>query len=154
MSSIWVATAEEMERLGACLAQTCVAPATVYLGGELGAGKTTLVRGFLRELGIQGPFRSPTYTLVEPYESADTTCLHLDLYRLAAAEELEYLGLRELNTHASIWLIEWPQVGEGALPPPDLDIQIAHLPRSRRVALRPRSERGKSWARTLNSRYL
>lgn len=154
MSKLWIATAEEMERLGAYLARICTPPATVYLGGELGAGKTTLVRGFLLELGVQGPFRSPTYTLMEPYESAAASCLHLDLYRLAAAEELEYLGLRELDTQTSIWLIEWPEVGIGALPLADIDIQIAHLPSGRRVQMRPRSARGKGWVQALNSGYL
>lgn len=97
---------------------------SVHLAGELGAGKTTWVRGFLRALGVSGPIRSPTYTLLETYSCSALEVLHLDLYRLEGPEELEALGLRELHRAGYVWLIEWPQRAAGALPPPDLEVTL------------------------------
>ena len=99
--------------------------AVVYLTGDLGAGKTTLARGFLRAIGVVGTVRSPTYTLLETYEAAGVTVVHLDLYRLQDASELEALGLRDLALPNHVWLVEWPERGEGGLPPPDLRISLA-----------------------------
>ena len=123
-------TAEETEDFGARLASTrpgrdgdntlCV----VYLTGDLGAGKTTLTRGLLRSLGVMGAVRSPTYTLVEIYEIGALTALHLDLYRLNDAAELDNLGLREWATGGHLWLIEWPERGAGRLPGADLLIKL------------------------------
>jgi tRNA threonylcarbamoyladenosine biosynthesis protein TsaE len=96
----------------------------VFLTGELGAGKTTLVRGLLRGLGHRGPVRSPTYTLVESFELPQAMVHHLDLYRIADAEELEYLGIRDLLDGASLVLVEWPERGAGVLPAPDLRVHI------------------------------
>lgn len=109
--------------------------AMVYLRGELGAGKTTLVRGLLRELGYAGPVRSPTYTLVEPYEGIIPAVVHLDLYRLSDPEELDYLGLEDLLARPSLTLVEWPERGAGVLPPADLEIQIEHAGLARRLSL-------------------
>lgn len=110
-------------RLAAHLSPPCV----IYLTGDLGTGKTTLVRGLLRGLGYDGPVRSPTYTLLEPYELPTLRLYHLDLYRVADAEELEYLGLRDLLDDESLLVVEWPERGEGALPPPDLILGLAYL---------------------------
>lgn len=120
---------------GAALAAVCPPGCIVHLHGDLGAGKTTLVRGFLRGRGHDGPVRSPTYTLIEPYELADGAVYHLDLYRLGDPEELEYLGLRDLLGGEVTLLIEWPERGEGWLPPPDLVLDIAHLEKGRDVAV-------------------
>ncbi len=109
--------------------------ALIYLSGDLGAGKTTLVRGLLRQLGHQGPVRSPTYTLIEPYDDLDPPVTHLDLYRLSDPEELEYLGLRDLLERPSLILIEWPDRGLGLLPPPDLELLIEHGADRRRIRL-------------------
>ena len=109
----------------------------VHLRGELGAGKTTLVRGLLRGLGYSGTVRSPTYTLIEPYEIGGERIYHLDLYRLADPEELEYLGLRDLLDGEALLLVEWPERGAGVLPAPRLDILIEHAPPGRRIRLSP-----------------
>lgn len=105
----------------------------VYLRGDLGAGKTTLVRGLLRALGHSGPVRSPTFTLIEPYDDLTPPIQHLDLYRVADPEELLYLGLTDLLDGRTLLLVEWPERGAGVLPPPDLAIDIAYAGESRRV---------------------
>lgn len=99
---------------------------SVHLSGPLGAGKTTLVRGLMRGLGHRGPVRSPTYTLLEPYEMEAFSVYHFDLYRLANALELEDFGARDYFHGRALCVVEWPERGEGALPLPDLvlDIQI------------------------------
>lgn len=129
------ADAEAQQAFGARLAAHCPTACTIHLEGDLGAGKTTLVRGFLRGRGHDGAVRSPTYTLIEPYELASGTIYHLDLYRLGDPEELEYLGLRDLLDGSATLLIEWPERGAGWLPPPDLAIHIEHLPSGRDIRL-------------------
>ena len=94
----------EQEALGAALARICRAPALIYLDGDLGAGKTTLVRGWLRSLGHGGAVKSPTYTLIEPYEIDGAAVYHLDLYRVGDPGELEYLGLREMLAEDAVLL--------------------------------------------------
>ena len=135
---------EAQEALGAALALVRVRPFVVYLEGDLGAGKTTLVRGFLRALGHAGAVRSPTFTLLEPYELASGPVFHLDLYRLADPDELAYLGLRDLVGGKSVVLVEWPERGEGELPAPDLQIVIEHLAEGRRVRLVPVTAAGQA----------
>jgi tRNA threonylcarbamoyladenosine biosynthesis protein TsaE len=122
-----LSTAEETEALGAALARSRPSDAAlkvVYLAGDLGAGKTTLTRGFLRAIGIAGTIRSPTYTLVESYKVDSGTYLHLDLYRLNEPSELENLGLRDWAAPAHVWLIEWPERGGDRLPPADLVVSL------------------------------
>lgn len=126
------------EWLGAALAPLLLSRpgGMIHLEGELGAGKTTLSRALLRALGIQGAIKSPTYTLVEPYEPAGLRVLHLDLYRLADAEELYGLGVLDESPPAAWWLVEWPERGAGVLPPPDLRLSLAHAGYSRRLKWR------------------
>lgn len=112
------------EALGAELGAQFAPPAVVHLEGDLGAGKSTLARGLLRAWGVEGAVRSPTYTLIETYETERGTVHHLDLYRLGDAEELYFLGLDDLLAEPALWLIEWPAVGEGVLPPPDWRVQL------------------------------
>ena len=105
--------------------------ALVALEGDLGAGKTTLVRGMLRALGFTGAVKSPTYTLLEPYSIDNLDLYHFDLYRLESAEELEFVGFEEILDGPGIKLFEWPQRGEGWLPSPDVLVQLAlHRPAS------------------------
>jgi tRNA threonylcarbamoyladenosine biosynthesis protein TsaE len=129
------------EALGARLAQSLV-PAIVYLQGDLGTGKTTLTRGLLRGLGHEGRVRSPTYTLVEPYRFAGGVIYHLDLYRLADPEELEWLGLRDMLAEHALLLVEWPERGAGVLPPADLIITLEYSGSGRRVTLDAASAAG------------
>ena len=110
--------------LGAALARAGLREGAVYLAGDLGAGKTTFVRGFLRALGVAGPIRSPTFTLVEEYRAGAAAVVHYDLYRLAEAEELEYLGLRDHVGSGALCLFEWPERGSGVLPAPVLDVRF------------------------------
>ncbi|MCB1759470.1 MAG: tRNA (adenosine(37)-N6)-threonylcarbamoyltransferase complex ATPase subunit type 1 TsaE [Gammaproteobacteria bacterium] len=132
----------EQQLLGARMASVFAAGVIIFLQGELGAGKTTLVRGFLRGLGYRGNVKSPTYTLIEPYLIDHHTICHLDLYRLADADELEYLGVRDLLAEQATLLIEWPERGEGALPSPDLRIDIRYLEQGRSLTVSAESSVG------------
>jgi len=126
-NGLLLADAEATERAGALLARCpgLERVRQIHLQGDLGAGKTTLVRGFLRALGHQGAVRSPTYTLLEPYEFDGLTVLHFDLYRVADPDELEYLGVREQSDERTLWLVEWPDRGAGWLPEPELVVNLA-----------------------------
>jgi tRNA threonylcarbamoyladenosine biosynthesis protein TsaE len=142
-------TEAEQERLGAALAGLCPRQCVIYLEGDLGAGKTTLARGFLRGLGHQGSVKSPTYTLIEPYEAGGRLCYHLDLYRLADPGELEYVGIRDLMREPAVMLVEWPERGLGELPPADLRIRIEHTAQGRRLSVLGESDRGRALAAAL-----
>lgn len=114
----------------------------IHLIGDLGAGKTTFVRGLLRGLGHEGRVPSPTYTLVEPYELAGYSIHHVDLYRLVAAEEVEYLGLEDACDDRSLLLIEWPERAAGHLEEPDLGVILAIDGTGRSLILRAESKTG------------
>lgn len=132
-------------RLGERLAHSMPASAVVFLRGELGAGKSSLARAFLRALGITGPIRSPTYSLIEHYQLAEGGALHLDLYRVAESAELEFLGLDELGDRARLWLVEWPEHGSAALPLPDLEIRLEVDGAGRQAELKGTSPLGELW---------
>jgi tRNA threonylcarbamoyladenosine biosynthesis protein TsaE len=116
-------------RLGEALLQAGTQPLVVAIEGELGAGKTTLVGGILSAAGVTGAVRSPTYTLIEPYEvGGGRHIYHLDLYRLADPYEVDALGIRDLLHTSALLLVEWPSRGAGRLPPVDLDVWIQYAP--------------------------
>jgi tRNA threonylcarbamoyladenosine biosynthesis protein TsaE len=131
--SAWVTTSgEETEALGARLLGMLPsprAPLVVELSGDLGTGKSTFARGVLRALGVTGPIKSPSYTLLETYElppgNPSLTAVHLDLYRLNDPEELEHLGLADYHRSGYLWLVEWPEKAAGRLPRPDLRFQFS-----------------------------
>jgi len=135
--------------VASALAASRPARAVVYLQGPLGAGKSTLARAWLQALGVAGAIKSPTYTLVERYPIPDGEAAHLDLYRLAAAAELDFLGLDELAAEATLWLVEWPERGLGNLPAPDLRLQLTVEGEGRRLVIEATSPVGEAWlART------
>lgn len=140
---------EAMLVLGARLAALTEGRGTLYLHGDLGAGKTTLSRGIIRGLGHVGAVKSPTFTLVEPYEIGACKVFHFDLYRLADPEELEFMGIRDYFEDDALCLIEWPERGVGVLPKADLDITIAAQAGARSLSLRPQGARGESWCAAL-----
>ena len=115
----------------------------IFLHGNLGTGKTTFARGFLRGCGYQGLVKSPTYTLVEPYSlKGDKMAYHFDLYRLSNGEELEFAGVRDYFDGQSVSLIEWPEKAQGYLPEPDIVCQLEYQEQGRQVRLSAMSERG------------
>lgn len=129
-------TEQDMLDFGLPLAARLADGGVVYLSGDLGVGKTTLVRGLLRAMGHQGRFKSPSYGLIESYEVDGLEVHHLDLYRLGDAEEIEYLGIADLLDEHSLLLVEWAEKGAGFLPPATLQIRIEDLPdQSRRLTL-------------------
>lgn len=141
---LFLADAEATARLAQALARTAPRPAVVLLHGDLGAGKSTLARAWLRALGVTGAIRSPTYTLVERYPLATGgEALHLDLYRIGDGAELEFLGLDDAD--AALWLVEWPERGGDALPPADLRITLAMEADGRRATLVPLGPAGRLW---------
>ncbi|HEX7326874.1 MAG TPA: tRNA (adenosine(37)-N6)-threonylcarbamoyltransferase complex ATPase subunit type 1 TsaE [Rhodanobacteraceae bacterium] len=140
------ATVALARRLAPALAQGGV----VYLRGELGAGKTTFARALLRALGVGERVKSPTYTLLERYHVDGHPAFHLDLYRIAGAGELEWLGLDELEAPDAIVLIEWPERGAGALPRADLEVALEHAGTGRAGYLTRLSARAANWLTAVN----
>lgn len=115
---------EATEQFGAELFNSLPVKCLIFLQGDLGAGKTTLVRGFLRAAGYDGTVKSPTYTLVEEYTIGTRKIFHFDLYRLVDPEELEWIGIRDYFDQDSVCFIEWPEKGKGFLPEPDKIITL------------------------------
>ncbi len=141
-------TPEETESLGARLAAArppATGPAVVYLEGGLGAGKTTFARGFAHAAGVSGLLRSPTYTLLEVYPLTAGTLVHVDLYRVQSAAELDSLGLRDFAAPGHVWLIEWPERGAARLPAADLRAVFTAGESAHDIELRPVSALGAAW---------
>lgn len=130
------------ELLGAVLSSICPADTTIYLTGDLGAGKTTMTRGFVRSRGYKGVVKSPTYTLVEEYQTDGVYVYHFDLYRLNDPEELEMMGIRDYFSPSSVRIVEWPSKGEGILPEADLEVNLEIVGNSRNAVIYARNEKG------------
>jgi tRNA threonylcarbamoyladenosine biosynthesis protein TsaE len=122
---------------------------TIFLAGDLGAGKTTFARALLGALGVGVRVKSPTYSLIESYVADGLAIHHLDLYRIAAADEVEWLGLRDLAVGRHLWLIEWPERAATALPAPDLVVNLAHAKDGRDLRLQAVSTRARQWLAAL-----
>ncbi|MEL4429988.1 tRNA (adenosine(37)-N6)-threonylcarbamoyltransferase complex ATPase subunit type 1 TsaE [Shewanella mangrovisoli] len=134
---------DETIAVGQKLARHIQAPLTLYLTGDLGAGKTTLSRGLIQGLGHKGAVKSPTYTLVEPYELDGVEIYHFDLYRLNDPEELEFMGIRDYFTDSSLCIVEWPDKGHGLLPDADIHLHLNYVNQGREIQIRALTESGK-----------
>jgi len=134
---------QSMVEFGTMLGGAIVAGAVIFLEGDLGMGKTTLSRGVLAAYGYQGVVKSPTYTLVEPYELAEKTVYHFDLYRLGNPEELEYMGIRDYFDGEQLCLVEWAQKAQMFLPQADIVVRIEVSGDGRRLQLNAQTERGR-----------
>jgi tRNA threonylcarbamoyladenosine biosynthesis protein TsaE len=135
---------QELEALAAMFAKDPDRGLVIFLQGELGAGKTTFARGFLRRCGVQGIVKSPTYTIVEPYQlDNQVMCYHFDLYRLVDAEELEFTGARDYFDGRSVCLVEWPEKAEGFLPVPDISCQLEYHSAGRRARFSAMTDKGR-----------
>jgi tRNA threonylcarbamoyladenosine biosynthesis protein TsaE len=121
----------------------------MFLHGELGAGKTSCVRGLLHGLGVTGSVRSPTYTLLEIYALPKLTCIHADLYRLRSEDEFADLGVSEYLEPAHLILIEWSENGGPLVPPPDVELTLSYAGSGRQAQLEGRSVLGEGWLKVL-----
>ena len=151
-STIEIDTAAEMEALGGAIADAATVALTVHLSGELGAGKTTLVRGYMRRLGYKGAVKSPTFTLVESYTLDNRVVHHFDLYRLEDPEELEFIGLDEYFEVGADCLVEWPDHGRSGLPDPDIEIYLGTCGVKRVAKLSADTEYGRRLLATIENK--
>src|SRR5919201_3940502 len=132
-------------QLGTALARGIAPGRVLHLSGELGSGKTTLVRGLLRALGISGPIKSPTYVWVEPYTLSSLDLYHFDFYRFADRNAWLSSGLREYFRPEAVCIVEWPERVGDLLPPPDLAVRLSYDGTARRAELRSHSAAGDGW---------
>jgi tRNA threonylcarbamoyladenosine biosynthesis protein TsaE len=142
LKSFDIRSVRAMEALGGAIARATLRDLRLYLSGDLAAGKTTLARGYLRARGYAGAVKSPTFTLVETYALDGHLVHHFDLYRIADPEELEYIGADEYFDTATECLVEWPERGEGVLPPPDLEARLEVRGNGRLVGIAATSDLG------------
>ncbi|CAI8844202.1 N(6)-L-threonylcarbamoyladenine synthase, TsaE subunit [Pseudomonas sp. IT-P74] len=147
--TLYLADEQAMSDFGARIARITRGHGLIFLEGNLGMGKTTLSRGIIRGLGHVGAVKSPTFTLVEPYEIGDIRAFHFDLYRLVDPEELEFLGIRDYFEDDALCLIEWPDKGAGFLPKPDLTITISPQDSGRSLKILSQGSRGEAWCAAL-----
>ena len=123
----------------------------IHLHGELGAGKTTLARGILRGFGYEGPVKSPTYTLVEPYELERGRIYHFDLYRLADPGEVEFLGTEDYFAGGSLCIVEWARRGGGRIPAADLEVELRGAGAGRSIACEAHTPKGAEMVKKLRA---
>ena len=148
--NLFLANESEQLSFAAKLSAVTLAGSVIYLQGNLGCGKTTYVRGFLHGLGYEGVVKSPTYTLVEPYDINHQKIYHFDLYRLAEPDELEYAGGRDYFDNESICLVEWPEMAQGYLPIADIECVLSYENEGRRLLINALSEKGKAALESLS----
>lgn len=150
---LMLADADATDALGRALARAFPGAAhgnaALYLSGELGAGKTTCVRSLLRTFGVAGLVRSPTFTLVEAYRLGALTCVHVDLYRLQGAAQVDELGLRDFLNAGCLLLVEWAEKGGTALPVADLQLTLKYAHSGRLCSLRAQTPLGREWLKNL-----
>lgn len=153
MSEYLVNEENETQQLAEKLAAHCPEDKRliIFLQGELGAGKTTFTRFFLRALGHHGSVKSPTYTLVERYELAKQLVFHVDLYRLQTAREILEMGLYDDFDQTAIWLIEWPERAQSFLPPADILLTLSLLDSQRKATLLPQTPLGEQILKKMES---
>ena len=141
--------ADATARLGAALAAGIAPGRVLHLSGELGTGKTTLVRGLLRALGVTGPIKSPTYAWVEPYSISRLDLYHFDFYRFADRNAWLSSGLREYFRPDAVCIVEWPERAGDLLAPPDLALRLSYEGTARRAEMRSHSSAGDGWLASL-----
>lgn len=151
MFEIEVEDETAMLRFGAQLADALGGRGAVLISGDLGAGKTTLCRGLLRQMGHEGSVKSPTFTLVEPYEIEGVCVYHFDLYRLSHPDELDYVGIDEYFSNETLCLVEWPEKAEGSLPSHDLELSIDVTGEKRNIRIGSNSQHGTRICESLKS---
>jgi tRNA threonylcarbamoyladenosine biosynthesis protein TsaE len=147
---------QDTTRIANCLAsciENLINSIVIYLEGDLGAGKTTLARGLIKWYGFNR-VKSPTYTLVESYQNEKVSIHHFDCYRISDPEELEYIGVREYSNSENIQLIEWPNLGKGAIPKADIVVSISGSGDYRDMLFNSNSEKGLMLLRCLELQYL
>lgn len=138
---------------GRYLASVCEGHGLITLQGDLGSGKTTLSRAVIQALGHQGAVKSPTYTLVEPYQLGKIQVLHYDLYRINDPEELHFLGVRDFLDHDTLTLVEWPERGKDWLPTPDLALFLQVAGTGRQLRWQAGTDRGRQLCQTLDQHF-
>lgn len=137
---------EQTEKIAAAMASECPDAAVLYLHGALGAGKSTFARAFLRALGVQGAIKSPTYTLLEAYVlPGGLDAVHMDCYRMAQPDEVDFLAMDAFDGRMKVLLVEWPEKAAGRLAPPDVEIDLEMAGEGRSLALRAVSDKGRNW---------
>jgi len=142
LQKIFLKDETSQEALAAEFARNSPQGTVIFLQGDLGTGKTTFVRGFLRALGYKGIVKSPTYTLVEPYLIDNKRIYHFDLYRLGVPDELEYAGGRDYFDDESICLVEWPEKAQGFLPEADVNCCLNYLNEGRSIEITTNTDKG------------
>ncbi len=138
-------------RLGAALGAGIAPGRVLTLSGELGSGKTTLVRGLLRALGVQGPVKSPTFAWVEPYSVSRLDLYHFDFYRFDKKTEWLSSGLREYFRPDAVCIVEWPERAGELLPPADLAVTLSYEGEARQANMEARSAEGEAWLTSLRA---
>jgi tRNA threonylcarbamoyladenosine biosynthesis protein TsaE len=148
--TLFLADEESTVAFGQRLAEACAGKALITLSGNLGTGKTTLTRGIIRAFGHQGAVKSPTYTLVEPYDLCGFNIFHFDLYRLEDPEELEFIGFWDYLEEDALIIIEWPEKAGHVLPPVDLALTLRIQDKGREISWTAHTGRGEQFAHRLN----